>query len=147
MNPHAIIMPEQEISAAGDLLYVKAATAEALVLIRAWIGMAESEVSEQLAVKVYRSTADATGGTAVTPKPLRGSSAIASTAIRNPTGGIVEGDVVMDDGFNLLNGWLHIPVPDERVVIPAGGRLVLRLDDAPAAATKIRAGFIVGLIE
>lgn len=49
-------------------------------------------------------------------------------------------DVLYPDAFNILNGWLYKPVPEERIYIIPNTFLALRFPVAPSAALTVRAG-------
>jgi hypothetical protein len=47
---------------------------------------------------------------------------------------------IVYDGFNNLNGWLWVPTPEERIVIPADTAIVLKIVGTPATLTNWSAG-------
>jgi hypothetical protein len=108
------------------------------VVTRAAITNTASETSDQVAAVIQRASTDGTG-TSITPKALDGGGAFGGTAVSNLTADTTPGDVLLTDGFNLLNGYLWVPTPDDRIIVAPSGRLVLRLNVAPASATNIAA--------
>jgi len=53
---------------------------------------------------------------------------------------LTAGDVIIRDTFNVLNGYLYLPVPEERIVVPPGCALSLDLPVAPFNASSLNAG-------
>jgi hypothetical protein len=93
-------------------------------------------------VSVVRKSAGGTG-TSFTPVPLASGSPAAGTAcIVDLTGEGTDSATIIRDAFNLLNGWLWLPVPEEKLYVPPSGILGLKLPVAPASATSFVAGII-----
>lgn len=44
-----------------------------------------------------------------------------------------DGDNLLEEGFNVLNGWVYLPVPEERIFVPAAGIIALKFLVAPAS--------------
>lgn len=44
-------------------------------------------------------------------------------------------DVPVREGFNVLNGWLHLPVPEKRQLVRASAIMALKYLTAPASQT------------
>lgn len=44
-----------------------------------------------------------------------------------------DGDVPFRSGFNVQNGWIFLPVPEERLFVPAAGIIGLKFLNAPAS--------------
>lgn len=44
-----------------------------------------------------------------------------------------DGDVPGGDGFNVLNGWAYLPVPEERLFVPASGTIALVFPITPTS--------------
>jgi len=61
------------------------------------------------------------------------------TATAEPTAS----DVLVQDEFNVVNGFLFLPTPDEQIVIPAAGWLGLKFAAAPASQTWDYGMFLV----
>jgi hypothetical protein len=58
----------------------------------------------------------------------------------------VDPDTPIDEGFNLVNGWFYLPVPDERITVAPSSGFVLRLDSDPAVAANVRAQVVVRVL-
>lgn len=128
------------ISTAITILQIKAGASNPLELIRAQISQGLSETSTQEQVQILRKSAAATV-TSVTPLLLdpesQAAAAVGGTAATGKTATVegTDGDVLVDDGFNILNGWLWLPVPEERIRVDAGGIIAMKFPVAPASAT------------
>lgn len=126
----------QAQTAAKTLIEI-AAPADSVVLIeRMRIAQTSFDTSENMGAKVERITTTGTG-TANTPKPLQdGDAAFGGTVKTNLT---VEptynGDVVDEDGFNALSGYLWTPSSDDEIIVLSPSQLAaMMLDVAPSAS-------------
>lgn len=142
-------MSAVSVSTAITLVQVKAGTTCGLEIIRAWVGNTDSETSNQLQVQFLRKTAAATvtsftplkfGTNMAAANAAGGTSATGHTATVEGT----DGDILIADGFNVLNGWLYVPTPEERPQVPVSGIVAIKLGSAPAAATVLSAGIVFG---
>lgn len=79
------------------------------------------------------STAGITGGTA-------GAESTAGTDASAEGAGTVS--PFFQEGFNNLNGWLYVPVPEERIVIPADTAVILKIVGTPTTLTNWNAGIV-----
>ncbi len=125
------------VSTAITIMQIKAGSSRALDLIRASVSQRGSTTSVQESLQILRKTAAATV-TALTPVLLRGAGAadaaggVAATG-HTATAEGTDGDILYQEGFNVLNGFLYLPVPEERPRVPAGGFIALKFPDAPAS--------------
>lgn len=144
MRVYSVQLNAVSVSAAITLIRVTAPATMVLVLLRAWVSQSSSTTSQQIRAAIQRATTDGTL-TPETPEKLSpGDPAATFTAGVNATAEpTLSGDPIIDEGFNVLNGLLWVPAPEERIWIPPSGRAVLRLPAAPTAIT-ISAGLIVG---
>ena len=117
-------------------------------IIRVEIGVGEgaTPVDEAQEFALYTATAAGTGGTALTEHILNGEGTIVGAATRNrtaPGAGLLE---VYHTGFHWQNGWLYLPVPEERIAIKAGAQDVFGFyfPTAPQAATTFSATLVWG---
>ncbi len=128
------------ISTAITVIQIKAG-ASALEILRASIGQRGSTTSAIERVGLLRKTAAATV-TSATPLKLRagdpaalavgGTSATGITATAEGT----DGDILVDECFNIVNGtWAWLPTPEERIRVPQGGIIALKFLTAPGAQT------------
>jgi hypothetical protein len=127
------------ISTAITLLQIKAGAA-ALEVIRAVLTQGLSETSTQEQVQLLRKTAAATV-TSFTPRKTNpgnpSSLAVGGTAATGYTGSAegTDGEVLIDEGFNILNGWLWTPVRPGEIWVPQGGIIAMKFPVAPASGT------------
>jgi hypothetical protein len=89
-----------------------------------------------LQIQILRQT---TAGTMTTlspgPLPLHPNTPTAGlTAGRTATVEPTASDIMLEDSFNAVNGFLWLPTPDEQWVIPAAGFFGLKFSAAPAAS-------------
>jgi hypothetical protein len=139
-------------TAAGSLIELQVPAATILELIRAWVGAAEGAdpVAEVQEISIYVNDGVATAGTALPEQELQGSvdAASAVVALAAPTIAATPVDLYFD-AFHVQNGWLYLPVPEERIVIVGGttnDNIGLRFPVAPDASTTFSYGMIWGEI-
>jgi hypothetical protein len=132
------------VSAAQDLFEITAPSTATVVIHSVSITQDASETSEQLPATIKRvpSPTSGSGGASVTPRKLGGpgDAAAASTVERNNTtratsGGTIE--TLRRRAENVLNGWHWLFTPEERIVVPPSGMVVVGLEQAPAAALTV----------
>lgn len=116
---------------------------KSVIVTRAWLSQGSNTTSAQQRVQILRrSTASTNVGTALANPNDAGDTAFGGTARALATVLGTAGAVLYTDNFNWQNGWLWLPVPEERIIVPGGGFLSLHLPVAPAALT-ISCGFEV----
>lgn len=128
-------------AAITTLVEVTAAAAKAMIITRAWIGQRSNTTSAQQAVQILRRSTASTNVSSPVNNPLDAS----DTAYGGTSRGLATvlgtaGAVLVSDSFNWQNGWLWLPVPEERIIVGGAGILSLHLPVAPAALT-ISCGF------
>lgn len=129
-------------AAAESQIEVTAPSDSILVLLRAWLTQDNAETSTMEVVEIIRKSAAGTG-TSVTPEPFdEGAQAFGGTARRTMTAEGTVSEVVYRESFNILNGWLWVPTPEERVVVAPSGIIGLRFPEAPEASIDVTAGLI-----
>lgn len=93
-------------------------------------GDAEAELKP---INLVRYAASGSGGSAVTPTPHQvGHAASGVSCERNNTTQGTTPTVVFSDVFNIRAGWLYVPTPEERFVIPPSGIFAVELPVAPS---------------
>lgn len=127
----------QTISTAITILQIKAGAA-ALELIRAWLTQKGSTTSASERVSIVRKSAAATVTSLAALKHSPNDPAALAVNGTAATGhtGTAEGtdtDIVVDEGFNVLNGWNWVPTPEERILVPQAGIISLKFLTAPAS--------------
>jgi len=103
-----------------------------LVMLRHWIGFSANATSAQQRVQLYtQASVFPTMTTGSTPAPLKRHDAISSivsgtasaagtASITGTAQGAGTNSVIMESAFNHLTGYLEIPSPEERIVLPVG---------------------------
>lgn len=54
----------------------------------------------------------------------------------NATAEGTDGDMVVKQGFNILNGWLYLPTPEERIWVPPAGIIALKFMAPPGSSNS-----------
>ena len=156
MTVYTVAMANQTIAADATLVIIHTestanARASNIEILRAWISQIGTETSDQLGV-ILGAKATAFGTyTSTTPNPRwfgGGASAITGgTAGAESTAGTdasAEGagavTTLIQEGFNNLNGWVWIPVPEERLVVPEDTAVIVKIVGTPATLTGWCAG-------
>jgi hypothetical protein len=131
------------INAIKSLWQIKAGANAALKLLRAVVAQTGSTTSTEIPVQILRKTAAATV-TSFTPlltspndaaaQAAGGASATGTNASAEGT----DGDVLVDDVWNILTPYVWVPTPDEQVECTPGGIIALKLPTAPASALDLR---------
>lgn len=132
------------ISTAITVLQLQAGTAGPIELLRVSLTQSSSATSAQIRARVLRKSAGATVTTAVAGTHLQKLNPVNPTSNANlgtSNTGITasaegtDSDILAEIGFNVLNGMLWLPVPEERFIVPQGGIIALKFPDAPPSAT------------
>lgn len=134
-------------STAIGVIEIQAADETIIEIIRAWVGPAEgaSPLDEIQTINMYRNDA-AGSGTSMTEQEVQGEgdNASTATAISEVTVGATPEDLWFD-AYHTQNGWLYLPVPEERIRINGGtgqDNFGIRFPVAPAASMNISAGVL-----
>jgi len=137
-------------AAAGSIIEVQVPANVQIEVLRAWVGPAEGTdpVNEVQEIALYVNDGVATAGTALTEQELRGSTDATSlcAALAAPTIAATPVDLIFD-AFHVQNGWLYLPVPEERIRIAGGttnDNVGLRFPVAPDASMTVSYGIIWG---
>lgn len=145
------------VAGATTLVFVNPAAAvnPNLEFLRFWVGQTANATSAQQRIQLETQVTAFPTLTAATPTKTKetdanvsvitgGTAGAAGTAGTNASaeGGGAK-TAVHDDGFNVLNGWLHVPTPPETILKAAGSSsgLGLFFPSAPATLT----GWVFGL--
>jgi len=128
------------VTTAKTLLQVKVGAAISMELLYASITNKSNDASDSSSVEILRKTVAATV-TSQTPllttvgdqaaKSVGGTAATGDTATAEGT----NGDILVDEGFNVLNGWVWMPTPETLIEVPAAGLLALKIGTDIASAT------------
>jgi hypothetical protein len=136
-RPYVAIFSGLTSLTAVPFLQIAAPAGTGLEIVTFELGQETSETSQQEVVTAQRRTTASTLPTTVTPSKLQPGdpAAIATVHSGIATGTGTAGDVVGRWSFNVLNGLLYVPVPEERIIIAPGGWLTFQFPTAPAANT------------
>ena len=142
-NVYTFSRTGMSISTAITVLQLAAAAAKPVEILRAWASQQTSTTSVQAGITLVRKTGAATVTIAASTdikkaNPSDGTSSVQlGTALTGYTATVegTDGDQLIVDGFNILSGWLYLPVPEERIVVPGGGILGLKFLTTQTAAT------------
>jgi hypothetical protein len=127
-------------STAISIIQVKAGAANPLEILRASVWQSSSTTNAYARIQLLRKSAAATVSS-VTPLlfnpgfPAAG--AVGGTAATGITASAegTDGDILIEENFSILSGWLYSPVPEERPYVAAGGIIALKFPAAPTSAT------------
>lgn len=128
-------------STAITIQQVTVPAAVAAEFTRAWVNQSTITTSAQTRIQLLRKSTAATV-TSQTPallgvamqasKCVGGTGATGITATNEQT----DGAVYIEEGFNVVNGWLYLPVPEERILM-INTTLGLKFPTAPTSAGYI----------
>jgi hypothetical protein len=156
MSTYSVVMANQTIIASGDLVIVHtdstlATAGSNIEILRAWCSQSATETSEQLGIQLALQASAFGTYTATTPAPhfiggkvsgitgaTTGAEGTAGTDASTNAAGTKTAIVV--DGFNNLNGWLWVPVPEERIILPLDTAIVLAMIGTATTLTNWNAG-------
>lgn len=146
---YTISMTRVAVTGAITLIQYKAGATVPAQIIRAVIGQTSSTTSTQQPIQLNRKSGAATV-TSFTPilngpttdpaaSGVGGTSATGTNASAEGT----DGNIVRQDVFNYLNGWLFLPSPKEWTFIDAAGIMGLKFPVAPGSSVTITADLII----
>lgn len=155
-NVYSVTMQNQTIVADATLVIIRAATAvtsraSTLEILRAWVGQGATETSDQLGVLIGQKASAFGTYTSTTPAPhylggvasgITGSTSGAAAGSGTDASAEGAGTVtpVIYDGFNNVGGYLWVPTPEERIIVPPDVAIILKIVGTPATLTNWSAG-------
>ncbi len=156
MSVYSVTMQNQTIIASSDMVIIRTASsvtsrASTIQILRAWCSQNATETSEQLGIMIALQASAFGTYSSTTPTPhfvggvasgitgsTNGSAAGAGTdASANAAGTKTP---IIYDGFNNLNGWLWVPTPEERIIVPTDTAIVLAMVGTATTLTNWNAG-------
>ena len=153
---YTVSMKDQTIIASSDMVIIRTASAigtraSIIRLLRAWCSQGSSETSDQLGVQIAQQASAFGTYTSTTPSPhVPGGAASGITGSTNGSAAGAGTDAsanaagtkttIVSDAFNNLNGWLWVPTPEERIIVPVDTAVVLALIGTPGALANWHAG-------
>ena len=146
---YVISMTRVAVTAAISLLQITCGSTVPAQIIRAVLGQTSSTTSTQQAIQINRKTAAATV-TAFTPLKNGPTTDPAASAVggtsatgTNATAEGTDGNILRQDVFNYLNGWLFLPTPKEYIFIDAPTSIALKYPVAPGASLTTTADYVM----
>lgn len=149
MRIYSIELVNTAVSGAITLVQIKAGSARLVTILRAWCGQSNLSTSSMQRIQILRKTAAATV-TSGTPLLIDAGDAAAGSAGGTSATGTnasvegTDGDVLVETDFNILNGFLWVPTPEERIIVGPGGFIAIKFPTAPGSSMTTSAGFLFG---
>lgn len=149
MRVYSVYMNNVAVTGAITLVQIVNGSSAILKLLRAWCSQSNQTSSAQQRIQINRKSGAATV-TSFTPAQFDpGDAASGATGGSSATGtnASAEGTdstVLLADNFNVLTGWLWVPTPEERIIIPPSGIVGLKLPTAPGSSMTVSAGLVFG---
>jgi hypothetical protein len=156
MAVYSVTMQNQTIIADSEMVIIHTDStlgtrASTIRILRAWCSQNETETSQQLGIMLALQASAFGTYTSTTPTPhfVNGP---ASTIVGGTTGAEATSGTdssanaagtrtpIIYDGFNNLNGWLWVPTPEERLIVPTDTAIVLKMVGTATTLTGWNAG-------
>jgi hypothetical protein len=156
-NEYSVSISNNTIVADATLVVIHTASSavargSAVTIMRAWISQHGTATSQNLGVLLAQKASAFGTYTSTTPAPV---------TVGGPASGIVGGTAgaagtaatdasaegagtvtnIIADGFNNLNGWLWVPTPEERLLVPADIGFIMKIVGTPTVLTGWDYGF------
>lgn len=134
---YTVVAQAQTIATAITVLELTAPSTGEIELYRAWCQQSSTTTSAMVRIELLRKSGTITG-TASPPAAVPtevGMPATGATIKWKATGEGTDGVILIEEAYNLLNGWLWLPVPEERIKIPPSGVLGMKFPAAPTSAS------------
>ena len=133
---YSVVSKAQTVSTAITILEITAASTNTLKIIRAWVNQSSITTSAQVNIQLLRKSGTVTSAASAPSALALDASASSGVTVKwKATAEGTDGNVLIDEGFNVLNGWLYLPVPEERIIVPPSGIIALKFIAAPTSAT------------
>jgi hypothetical protein len=155
---YSVVMSNQTIIASSDMVIIRTASAIAtrasfIRILRAWCSQSGTATSQQLGIQLALQASAFGTYTSTTPQPLvAGGNASGITGGTAGAAGTAGTDAsanaagtkttLLAEGFNNLSGWLYIPVPEERIILPTDTAVVLAMIGTATTLTNWYAGIV-----
>lgn len=145
---YTVSMTRVAVTGAITLIQIVAASSVPLQLIRASVTQSSSTTSTQQSVQINRKSSAATVTTFTPikngPTTDPAASAVGGTSATG-TNASAEGtdtNILRQEVWNFLNGWLWLPTPKEYCFVDASGIVGLKFPVAPGSSTTITADLL-----
>jgi hypothetical protein len=125
-------------STAVTAMYIANSASATLRILRVACSQHTSTASAMNILSLLRKTGTVTCPTTITPVPSQ--VGMAATGVTTATAGVASaegtnGVILHKEAWNVLNGMLWIPTPEEQPIVPPSGAIGLTFEVAPASAT------------
>lgn len=140
---------------AVTLVFINPGTSQSIEILRCWVSQSANATSAQQRVQLVTQVSAFPTLTSTTPGKLKlsdpasaitgGTAGAAGTCGTNASAeGAGAKTVLINDAFNVLNGWLWVPTPPETIVMNASGAsgFGLHLPVAPVTLTNWSCGVV-----
>ena len=143
---YTVAIGAQAQTAAITIIEVAGAADSVTLIERMYISQSSFDTSENLGAKVQRITTTGTG-TATIPEPKQvGDSLFGGVVETNSTiePSYTVGTELIEQGFNVLSGWLWTPANDDEVIVLSPSALCgMMLDVAPSGSMNFHYGMTI----
>lgn len=130
---YVAVMEAVVISTARTIMQINAGATQSLEILGFSLTNALSETSTQEQIQGLKVTTAGTG-TGASERVIRGAAATATVTVNHTAEG-TPSDVLLREGFNILNGFKDMPIPEGRIPLVGAGRFAFKFPVAPASAT------------
>jgi len=140
---YSLVRSTVTTSTAITIQLVWVPTTTAIETTRAWCNQSTITTSAQTRIQLLRKTGTAPTVTSQSPVVVgtpgsQASKCVGGTAASGITASAegTDGTVYVEEGFNIVNGWLYLPVPEERIMIlgSTASGIALKFPTAPTSA-------------
>ena len=138
----------QAITGADVLIELQVPAGTQIEIIRMWCSAADNLIDDVQEIEIYHNDTAGSGGIGLSEFSLQGTADASTTvtALGGPTIG-TSPLVFYPDSFHLQNGWLYLPVPEERIRVVGAGNpdnVGFRFHVAPGASVTVSYGVVWG---
>lgn len=137
MRAYSITLTGGSLTAAiTAIIETTSQTNNAVIITRSTLSQQGNTTSAQQAVQILRQSTAGTNVTSPVASPMdEGDAAYTGTVRGLCTTLGTAGVILYPDSFNWQNGWLYLPVPEERYTVTGAGIVALKVPVAPPAQT------------
>ncbi len=132
---YAVTFSGATIGVVQDLWQVAAGTNVALVIHSIYLGRRDLTANDQMRILIHRGTGSVvnSGGTAV-PLGISAQAMDATFEVNDATQ-LTDGVILHSDAFSVLDGWIYLPPPEDRILVSGAGQLAISSDIAVTSGT------------
>ena len=140
-NTYAVSASFTPGAAANTVFQIATTAAKPIEIFRLEVTEQGSATSAQMGLTLNQVNGAASVWATSSPAPKKlnpSDNAASSTVTAYTSGTTTDGAspvVILQSGFNVLSGYLYLPVPEERIIIPVSQWFTVKFVVAPPAAT------------